>query len=107
MNKWFGTTITKNTVTYDLQTLYSTSFTSNQTAAFGDFTLVAGSSAVEPGITPAAPVTLSFATWQDMADQAGMSRLFGGIHTISAHYASQTTANAVDGYINAAWSITP
>ena len=106
MNKWFGATISKNTVTYDLQTLYSTSFTSNQTAAFGDFTLAAGSSAVEPGITPAAPVTLSFATWQDMADQAGMSRLFGGIHTISAHYASQTTANAVHTRINAAWSIT-
>jgi hypothetical protein len=107
MTKWFGATITKNTVTYDLQTLYSTSFTSNQTAAFGDFVLPAGSSAVEPGVTPAAPVTLSFDTWQDMADQAGMSRLFGGIHTISAHYASQSTANEVHTRINNAWSITP
>jgi hypothetical protein len=107
MNKWFGATISKNTVTYDLQTLYSTSFTSNQTAAFGDFVLPAGSSAVEPGVTPAAPVTLSFDTWQDMADQAGMSRLFGGIHTISAHYASQTTANEVHTRINDAWSIRP
>jgi hypothetical protein len=107
MNKWFGATITKNTVTYDLQTLYSTSFTANQTVAFGDFVLPAGSSAVEPGVTPAAPVTLSFATWQDMADQAGMSRLFGGIHTISAHYASQTTANEVHTRINSSWSISP
>jgi len=107
MTKWFGPTITKNTMTYDLQSLYSTSFTSNQTVAFGDFILPAGSSAVQPGIVPAADVTLSFSTWQDMADQAGMSRLFGGIHTISAHYASQTTADAVDGYINAAWGIMP
>ena len=107
MNKWFGAAITKNTVTYDLQTLYATSFTSNQTVPYGDFIIPVGSSAVEPGVTPAAPVTLSFTTWQDMADQAGMSRLFGGIHTISAHYASQTTANAVDGYINASWGITP
>jgi hypothetical protein len=106
MNKWFGPTITKNTMTYDLQTLYSTAFTSNQTAAFGDFTFVPGSSAVEPNSVPAAPVTLSYATWQDMADQAGMSRLFGGIHTISAHYASQATANAVDGYIASTWNIT-
>ena len=107
MNKWFGATITKNTVTYDLQTLYSTSFATNQTTAYGDFTLVAGSSAIEPGVVPAVPITLSFATWQDMADQAGMSRLFGGIHTISAHYASQTTANAVHDRINASWSINP
>jgi hypothetical protein len=106
MNKWFGATISKQNVTYDLQTLYSTSFTENQTALFGDFIMDTGSSAVQPGVTPATPVTLSFTTWQDMADQAGMSRLFGGIHTISAHYASQTTANAVDGYINDAWGIT-
>ena len=105
MNKWFGSTITKNTMTYDLQTLYSTAFTSNQTAAFGDFVLPAGSSGVQPAIVPSADVTLSYATWQDMADQAGMSRLFGGIHTISAHYASQTTANAVDGYIANTWNI--
>ena len=106
MNKWFGAAITKNTVTYDLQTLYATSFTSNQTVPYGDFIIPVGSSAVEPGVTPAAPVTLSFTTWQDMADQAGMSRLFGGIHTISAHYASQTTANAVHDHINASWGIT-
>jgi hypothetical protein len=107
MNKWFGATISKHTVTYDLQTLYSTSFTTNQTAAFGDFVLPAGSSAIQPGVTPVAPITLSFDTWQDMADQAGMSRLFGGIHTISAHYASQTTANTVHTHINDAWGINP
>ena len=107
MNKWFGPNINKNTITYDLQTLYSTSFRSNQTVSFGDFTFLPGSSAVEPGVTPVAPVTLSFSTWQDMSDQSGMSRLFGGIHTISAHYGSQTSANAVDGYINASWGITP
>ena len=105
MNKWFGPTINKNIVTYDLQTLYSTSFTTNQTAAYGDFTIPVGSSGVEPGVTPSAPIVLSFSTWQDMADQAGMSRLYGGIHTISAHYASQTTANAVDSYINSTWAI--
>ena len=106
MTKWFGPTITKNTMTYDLQSLYSTSFTSNQTGAFGDFVLPAGSSAVQPGTVPSTDVVLSFATWQDMADQAGMSRLFGGIHTIDAHYASQATANAVDGYIASTWGIT-
>jgi len=107
MNKWFGSNIIKNTMTYDLQTLYSTAFTSNQTGAFGDFVLPAGSSGVQRGAVPSSNVVLSFSTWQDMADQAGMSRLFGGIHTISAHYGSQTTANAVDGYIASTWNITP
>ena len=34
---------------------------------------------VEPGI-PAVPTTLSFATFSDAANQAGLSRLYGGIH---------------------------
>ena len=40
----------------------------------------AGSSRVEPGVTPAAGVTLSWPTFTDAADQAGRSRRYGGIH---------------------------
>jgi hypothetical protein len=43
-------------------------------------TLPAGWSKIEPGLTPARPVTLSWATFSDAADEAGMSRLYGGIH---------------------------
>jgi len=43
-------------------------------------TLAAGSSRVEPGLTPAQDVTLSWATFSDAADQAGLSRRYGGIH---------------------------
>jgi hypothetical protein len=39
-----------------------------------------GSSQIEPGITPAKDITLSWRTMQDAADQAGLSRRFGGIH---------------------------
>jgi hypothetical protein len=39
-----------------------------------------GTSLVEPGITPAAPVTLSFPTFSSAATQAGLSRRYGGIH---------------------------
>jgi hypothetical protein len=49
--------------------------------AFGDsVTLSAGSSKIEPGITPAQPVTLTWATFTDAANQAGLSRRYGGIH---------------------------
>ena len=43
-------------------------------------TIPAGSSRVEPGITPAVDVVLSWPTFTDAADQAGRSRRYGGIH---------------------------
>lgn len=43
-------------------------------------TLLAGSSKVEPGAVPARDLTLSWATFSDAADEAGMSRRYGGIH---------------------------
>jgi hypothetical protein len=46
----------------------------------GAVTLAAGSSFIEPGATPAAPVTLSWPTFSAAADEAGMSRRYGGIH---------------------------
>jgi hypothetical protein len=50
-------------------------------ARFGfSWTVPPGSSAVEPGRTPAHAVTLSWATFKDAADQAGISRRYGGIH---------------------------
>jgi hypothetical protein len=46
----------------------------------GSATLPAGSSIVEPGRVPAQDVTLAWATFSDAADEAGMSRRYGGIH---------------------------
>jgi hypothetical protein len=43
-------------------------------------TIAAGSSKIEPDITPRKPVVLSWNTLTDAADQAGMSRRWGGIH---------------------------
>ena len=40
----------------------------------------AGASLIEPGLTPSKQVTLSWETFTEAAEQAGMSRLFGGIH---------------------------
>ena len=48
---------------------------------FGNsYTVPAGSSLVEPGITPSSPVTLTWPTFSGSAVQAGMSRRYGGIH---------------------------
>ncbi|HLH05967.1 MAG TPA: vanadium-dependent haloperoxidase [Terriglobales bacterium] len=43
-------------------------------------TISAGSSKIEPGTTPAHPLTLSWATFTDAANEAGMSGRYGGIH---------------------------
>jgi hypothetical protein len=43
-------------------------------------TIAAGSSRVEPGFAPSRPVTLRWRTFSDAADEAGFSRLLGGIH---------------------------
>ncbi len=48
---------------------------------FGDsVTFPAGSSTIEPGITPKQPVTLRWSTFHDGANEAGISRRYGGIH---------------------------
>jgi uncharacterized protein DUF6851/vanadium-dependent haloperoxidase-like protein len=46
----------------------------------GSATVLAGNSKVEPGLVPTRDVTLSWATFSAAADQAGLSRRYGGIH---------------------------
>lgn len=43
-------------------------------------TIKAGTSGVEPGLVPATDVILNWPTFSAAADQAGMSRRYGGIH---------------------------
>lgn len=35
---------------------------------------------IEPGVTPAAPLTLTWEKFEDAAWEAGISRRYGGIH---------------------------
>ena len=49
--------------------------------AFGaQVTIEPGSSSIEPGMVPAAAVTLTWRTFSEAADEAGLSRRYGGIH---------------------------
>lgn len=50
----------------------------------GSYTQRAGTSRFEPGAVPAQDVTLSWATFSDAADEAGLSRRYGGIHFAQA-----------------------
>lgn len=55
----------------------------------GSVTLPAGSSKIEPGLTPARDVTLRWQTFTDAANQAGISRRYGGIHFKAGDYAGR------------------
>jgi hypothetical protein len=55
-----------------------------------------GGSVVEPGITPASDLVLGpWATWTDFERECGLSRVWGGVHFMSAVTASQPMCHAV------------
>lgn len=58
-------------------------------------TLPVGSSKIEPGTTPAQPITLKWETFNDAADEAGMSRQYGGIHFARADMAGRKLGRLV------------
>lgn len=58
-------------------------------------TFAAGSSRFEPGVTPAQAVTLEWRTFTAAADEAGMSRRYGGIHFKAADLAGQILGRVV------------
>jgi hypothetical protein len=60
-----------------------------------------GSSKIEPGITPAHPVTLRWDTFTAAADEAGLSRRYGGIHFRTADLAGRRLGRMVAGEV---WS---
>jgi hypothetical protein len=64
-------------------------------------TLAAGTSPVEPGLAPAAEITLSWDTFSDAADQAGLSRRYGGIHFEQADLDARATGRRA---ARAAWA---
>jgi hypothetical protein len=62
-------------------------------------TLAAGSSQIEPGVTPASPVILTWPTFTSAADQAGMSRLYGGIHFMDANTQGQIMGQQIGALV--------
>lgn len=61
----------------------------------GGVTLPAGNSRVEPGQVPAFDLSLSWATFSDAADEAGISRRYGGIHFVDGDLDSRLMGHRV------------
>ena len=63
---------------------------------FGHSVVVpARSSRVEPGVVPASDLVLFWATFSDAADEAGISRRFGGIHFIDGDLEARKVGRVV------------
>lgn len=110
MSYWLGASIpTVPAVPVPAQQLLSLSpvLTSASTAPqlYATFIIDSGASEIEPSVVPATPVTLTFSTWSSLAHQIGMSRLYGGIHCISAHNASVAVANQLYPALQTTWGI--
>jgi hypothetical protein len=96
MTDWFGPTIpASNPITLTNLNLFSGMFSATDTQPFGTFVISPGRSEIQSGLVPAAPVTIKFDTWADVATSAGISRQWGGIHAQSAHLGGQAAATRV------------
>jgi hypothetical protein len=105
MRVWFGETIPNIQIAKTDLALLSPAFngSDSQTGTIGEYIFPSGNSQIQSGSVPAVNVKLSWTTWQDMADSAGMSRLYGGIHCLSAHTSSQAIANALHIGLESVW----
>jgi hypothetical protein len=68
--------------------------------AFGhSVTIRAGSSRIEPGTVPARDLVLSWTTFSEAADEAGISRRYGGIHFRDADLQGRAMGRAVGAMV--------
>jgi hypothetical protein len=58
-------------------------------------TFAAGDSPIEPDVVPRAPLTLAWRTFSAAADEAGISRRYGGIHFESGDLAGRTLGRRI------------
>ncbi len=94
MTEWFGATLPDAAPKTRVLRRISPAL-ADQSGPFGAFTFPAGASLIQPSIVPTTPITFQWTTWQDLADAAGLSRKYGGIHATSAHVGSQALAKAL------------
>ena len=95
MTSWFGSNVdTSALVEMPDITLISPALVP-QTQSYGTFIFTTGASQIQNGVVPASPITLSWNTWAALAESAGISRKYGGIHATSAHTGSVAAADAL------------
>ena len=107
MNAWFPPTIPTSIMTMTDLYLLSPMYTGlgPLTNSLSDIKVKARSSLIQTGVVPASDVHLTWSVWQDIADSAGVSRQYGGIHAVSAHLGGKAVANTAFPLIASRWAI--
>ena len=106
MSAWFGNTIPTMDITMNDITLLSPLFAGGSYVnKLTNILIPARSSLIQVGVVPSADLTLSWTTWQEIADSAGISRQYGGIHCQSAHLGGQSVANSIFPLVTSEWFI--
>jgi len=106
MAAWFGSTIPTMDITMSDMNLLSPIFSGGQYVnKLSSIVIPAKSSTIQVGVVPSTDEALSWTTWQNMADSAGISRQYGGIHCQSAHLGGQSVANGIFPRVTSEWSI--
>ena len=105
MSAWFGNTIPTNDIVMSDLNLLSPMFSGTYVNKLTNITVPARSSKIQTSVVPATDINLTWATWQDIADSAGVSRQYGGIHCVSAHSGGQSVANSLFPLITSSWAI--
>ena len=60
----------------------------DKTICIGEYTFEKGSSEIEPGVTPKEQIVLRYKTLEELGAMAGLSRVYGGIHTFETNEVS-------------------
>lgn len=95
MTRWFGPVIKPGLpIPRNDMLLLSPLFKTAQTNAYGRITVEAKTSTIQPTV-PRGQLTFIWTQWQHIAQSAGVSRKYGGIHCVSAHIGSQRLANTL------------
>ena len=67
----------------------------NKVACIGEYIFDKGCSEIEPGITPKKQIILKYNNLEELANMAGLSRVYGGIHTFETNKVSAELATWV------------
>lgn len=107
MNAWFSPSIPTNSINVSDLYLLSPMYTGlgSLTVSLSDITVKAQTSKIQTGIVPAADVHLTWSVWQDLANSAGVSRQYGGIHCLCADAGGKAVANTAFPLITSSWAI--
>lgn len=67
----------------------------NKVACIGEYIFDKGCSEIEPDITPKKQIVLRYNNLEELANMAGLSRVYGGIHTFETNKVSAELATWV------------